>query len=155
MFADKIEFLKNGLVPLLRSIPLATPPRFGKMTLQQMTEHFTDSVRVASGRLANNKVVTPEDQLPRMLAFLMSDKPFPQGIANPLLSEVPAPVRNKDFNAALDELDAELGQFFARFEANPHLTTIHPYFGVLNFEENVQAMYKHAEHHLRQFGVEG
>jgi hypothetical protein len=33
------------------------------------------------------------------------------------------------------------------------LTTRNPFFGDLNFAENVHLLHKHALHHLRQFGV--
>ena len=38
------------------------------------------------------------------------------------------------------------------FEKNPDLVTRNPFFGDLNFEQSVQLLYKHALHHLRQFG---
>ena len=47
-----------------------------------------------------------------------------------------------------------MNHFFAIFEENHQMTTLHPYFGQLDFDMNVQALYKHALHHLRQFGVD-
>ena len=150
---NKLAFLKDQFVPMLRQIPSDTLPHWGKMTLQQMTEHFTDYVRIASGKTVIRDVVTPADQLPRMLAFLQSDKPFRENTPNPLMPEVPAPVRHKTIGEAFTELQEELDDFVARFEANQHLLTLNPFFGELNFQMNVQLLYKHAAHHLRQFGV--
>lgn len=153
MNAEKQVFLRNKLVSLLRQIPTETKPLWGQMTLQQMIEHYTDSVRIASGRAAVTEVVTPADQLPRFHDFLMSEKPFRENTVNPTLPEVPVPVRNKSTDDALNELQEELQHFFSVFEANEHLVTIHPVFGELNFQMNVQLLHKHALHHLRQFGV--
>ena len=55
---------------------------------------------------------------------------------------------------AIGALQLELIYFFEAFEKNPALITRNPFFGDLNFEQNVQLLYKHALHHLRQFGVE-
>jgi hypothetical protein len=39
------------------------------------------------------------------------------------------------------------------FQENHMQQTRNPFFGDLNFEENVHLLYKHALHHLKQFGV--
>ncbi len=153
MNAAKADFLRNSLVPLLKEIPSDTQPLWGKMTLQQMIEHFSDAVRIASGKLVVTSLFTPEDALLKMQAFLMSDKPFRENTVNPMMPEVPAPVRNSSIKAALEELQSEVRYFFDVFRANEHLTTTNPFFGELNYDMNVQALYKHAAHHLRQFGV--
>lgn len=153
MEMDKVDFLKHRFVPLLEDIPSDTEPQWGKMSLQQMVEHFADSVRLASGKVQLTEMVTPEDQLPKYQAFLMSDKPFRENTINPILPEVPPPVRNKTIGGALDELQRELDTFFAAFEANHQERTRNPIFGDLDFMQNVQLLYKHALHHLRQFGV--
>jgi hypothetical protein len=38
-------------------------------------------------------------------------------------------------------------------ESEQEFSILHPYFGQLNKEMNLQAVYKHALHHLKQFGV--
>jgi hypothetical protein len=153
MNADKIVFLKHRFLYHLLQIPFDTHPQWGKMTLQQMIEHFSDSVRIASGRSRHQQLITSEEKLQKMQDFLMSDKPFKENTLNPLVPEVPAPVRNATEQDAIAELDTELNYFFSVFEANEHLTTLNPLFGNLNFQMNVQLLYKHALHHLRQFGV--
>ena len=150
----RIVFLKEKLVPLLRGLPSHTKPVWGKMTAQQMTEHLADTFRLASGRLVNTKLVTPPEKLEAFQQFLMSDEPFPKGIENPLLPKDPAPVRNTNIEEAIDDLQTEIDYFFAVFEQNNQQTTLHPYFGQLDFDMNVQAQYKHMLHHLKQFGIE-
>ena len=154
MNADKEQFLKKSFVSLLQQIPSDRPPVWGKMSLQQMIEHFTDAVRTASGKLVTNTVFTKEENLPKMQAFLKSDKPFRENTPNPLMPEVPAPVRHASMGAATTELQGELDYFFDVFLANPQMYTTNPFFGNLDYDMNVQLLYKHAVHHLRQFGVE-
>lgn len=70
------------------------------------------------------------------------------------MADMPAPLRYKTIQGAIGALHQEVIYFFEAFEKNPNLVTRNPFFGDLNFEENVQLLYKHALHHLRQFGVE-
>ena len=152
MNASKIIFLKEKFVPLLRQIPSDRQPLWGKMTLQQMVEHFSDTMRIASGKAGVQQLHTPEEQVPKMQAFITSDKPFRENTSNPLMPEVPSPVRNKSIALAIDELQQEIHDFFDIFTNRPHHTTLNPFFGALNYDLNIQLLYKHAVHHLRQFG---
>ena len=154
MNADKADFLRYKFIPLLRQIPSDKAPNWGKMTLQQMIEHFTDTMRIASGKTIYTDIITPAEQLEKMRTFISSDKPFRENTKNPLLSEVPAPVKNPSVEEALKELQQEINFFFSVFEKNNLQVTRNPFFGDLNFEQNVQLLYKHAWHHLRQFGLQ-
>lgn len=153
MKVEKAEFLKNRFVPLLKQIPSDTKPNWGKMTLQQMIEHFSDSVRIASGKTVYTDFVFPPEQLQKVRDFMLSERPFKENTMNPLMPEVPAPVINISTEAALNELNKELEYFFTVFEKNDLQVTRSPFFGDLNFEQNVHLLHKHALHHLRQFGV--
>ena len=153
MNAEKADFLKHRLIPLLRQIPSDRSPQWGKMTLQQMIEHFADYTRMASGKTPYAEIITPAENLQRMRDFVMSEKPFRENTSNPLLPEVPAPVKNHSVEEALQELDSEIKFFFSVFEKNNLQVTRNPFFGDLNFEQNVQLLHKHALHHLKQFGV--
>ena len=152
MNAEKAEFLRNRFVPILQQIPTDAKAAWGKMTLQQMIEHFADSVRIASGKVMHTDILTAPEHLDRMRAFLESEKPFRENTPNALMPEVPAPVRNPSKNDAVKELKTEIDFFFSVFEKNNLQVTRNPFFGDLNYEQNVQLLYKHALHHLKQFG---
>lgn len=155
MNIEKENFLRTKFILLLQRINPATPPLWGKMNLQQMIEHFAhDSVATASGKLHFDKIITAPENLQRMREFMMSDRPFRENTRNPLLDETPAPLRYKTVQAAIAALQEELIYFFEAFKKNPGLITRNPFFGDLDFEQNVQLLHKHAIHHLRQFGVD-
>ena len=155
MSIEKENFLRTRLVPLLQQLPPGTAARWGKMNVQQMIEHLGgDAIRTASGRLIFEKILTAPEQLARMRAFMMSEKPFKENTVNPLMGNEPASMRYKTVQGAIGALQQELIYFFEVFEKNPLLITRNPFFGDLNFDENVQLLYKHALHHLKQFGVE-
>lgn len=150
---EKAEFLKNRFVPLLADLPTETPGAWGKMTVQQMIEHFADSVGVASGKVVHTEVLTPPEHLDKMRNFLEGDKPFRENTKNLLMPEVPAPVRNPSKAEAVKELKEEILFFFAVFKKNNLQVTRNPFFGDLNYEQNIQLLYKHAVHHLKQYGI--
>ncbi|MFL5739661.1 MAG: hypothetical protein ACJ75B_05550 [Flavisolibacter sp.] len=150
----RIDFLRQRFIPLLRQIPSDRPPQWGKMTFQQMVEHFSDSVRIASGKSVHTNIITPAEQLERARSFMLSERPFRENTNNPLVPVVPAPVKNISSEAAIDELQQELRFFFTVFEKNNLQVTRNPNFGDLNYEQNIHLLYKHAKHHLRQFGVD-
>jgi hypothetical protein len=155
MSLEKENFLRTKLVSYLQRLDPATPPRWGKMNVQQMIEHFGGhAVRNASGRLKTDTIMTPPENLERMREFMMSNKPFKENTKNPLMDEEPASLRYKTVQGAIGALQQELIYFFEAFDKNPELITRNPFFGDLNFEQNVQLLHKHAIHHLRQFGVE-
>ena len=155
MSLEKENFLRTKLVSYLQRLDPATPPRWGKMNVQQMIEHYAgDALRNASGRLKIDHIITRPENLERMREFMLSNKPFKENTKNPLMGEDPVSLRYKTVQAAIGALQQELIYFFEAFEKNPELVTRNPFFGDLDFEQNVQLLYKHALHHLRQFGVE-
>lgn len=152
MDAEKLDFLRNKFVPLLQNLEPDAKGRWGVLNGQQMVEHFSDALRNASGKLHLPRI-TPDEHLPKMREFLMSEKPFKENTKNPLMSEQPLPATHALMIDSINELQQELNEFFAAFEKNPALTTGNAFFGSLNYEQNVHLLHKHAQHHLKQFGL--
>jgi hypothetical protein len=149
---EKENFIRTKLVPLLQKLRTDTTPLWGKMSVQQMIEHLTDVVMVASGKI-KLPIITPPDRLPKLREFMLGDKPFKENTKSPVVSEEPAPVKKHTKEAAIGKLQEEIIYFFERFEKTPGLKTTNPVFGELDFDMNIQLLYKHALHHLRQFGI--
>lgn len=153
MSIEKENFLRTRFIGCLQQIDPATKGKWGKMNLQQMIEHFTDVVMAASGKI-NLPLATSADKLPLYREFMMSEKPFKENTKSPVLPEEPLPLKKHTVQAAIGKLQEELIYFFDVFENKPELKTMHPAFGELDFNENIQVMHKHAIHHLKQFGAE-
>ncbi len=153
MDQEKLHFLENGFIPLLKDLQGNTKGKWGKMNAQQMTEHLSGFFKVSAGEL-KFPLVTPVEHLPKYMEFLLSDKEFRENTRAPgnVVPEEPRPVRNKSMTEALEELQNEMKYFFVLFENNPGMKTTHPVFGDLNFDEWVLLHYKHVQHHLKQFG---
>lgn len=150
---EKANFLRNKLVATLSDIGPDTQQAWGKMNVHQMVEHMSDSFREANGR-EPRELVTPDEHVPKMQAFLMSDKPFRENTPNKLMPEEPSAPRHETIAASLEELKEEIEHFFEVFAKEPSKKITNPFFGVLGYEQWVQLLYKHSMHHLKQFGVE-
>ena len=48
---EKENFLRTKFIFLLQKLKADTPPLWGKMNVQQMIEHFTDVMMVASCKI--------------------------------------------------------------------------------------------------------
>lgn len=152
MDQQKLYFLSTRLIPLLKSLPVDRLRRWGKMNPQQMIEHLSGFFRVSTNKL-HFPLVTPEDQLPKLKEFLRSEKEFRENTKAPVLPEEPMPVQFASLSDAVDDLEKEINDFLNLFNNEVDLTTQHPVFGNLNFEDWVLLHYKHAAHHLKQFGL--
>jgi len=150
---QKEKFLRQEYTLVLLQINHDAERRWGKMNVQQMIEHMSEYVRISSGK-APHEIVIPEEHLEGMRNFMKSEKPFKENTPNSLMPDVPNPIRHQIIHDAIKELKEELDYFFKTFNADPSLRTSHPFFGALDFDENVQLLHKHALHHLRQFGFE-
>ena len=149
---QKAKFLRYGFTKELEKLDADVPRKWGKMNVQQMIEHFCDSMRTASGRLVL-PTLTADEHIPRMQAFMESEKPFKENTPNQHMSDTPEPLKHATKQEAVNELQAEIDHFFAVYEAEAGKRIQNPFFGNLNFDQQVQLLYKHAMHHLRQFGA--
>ena len=149
---DKKQFLRSELTKIFSTLSSDQKGKWGKMNAQQMVEHMSDAFRWANGRTPVKAMHSPEITQ-RSYAFMMTEKPFRENTPNQLLSDVPAPVKHKNMADAVVELQSEIDHFFKVYADNVGLRTINPFFGNLNFEEQVQLLHKHATHHAKQFGL--
>ena len=107
-------------------------------------------VKVSTNQL-HFPIVTPEDMLPKTKVFLLSDKEFRENTKVPVLPEAPLPLAFARMEDARMDLKKQIELFVTKFSNKEILTSNHPVFGELNFEEWVLLHYKHATHHARQF----
>ena len=152
MDQDKALFIKTIFTEKISHLSADTAPLWGKMNVQQMVEHVTGFFKVSTGQL-HFPLVTPEEHLPKLKEFLLSDKQFRENTKAPVLPEEPLPVREPDLNTAKAGLNEAIENFFALYELHPDKKIAHPVFGPLNFEEWILLHYKHVTHHARQFGL--
>ncbi len=149
---DKLKFLQFTFIQQLRGLDAETKPSFGKMNVHQMVEHFAWAVQIANGKMVL-EAPTNEEFVLKAMDFLHSDKAFKDNTPNKLLGEEPAKTTTASIGDAIDNLEDEIADFVAVFKSTPDLKLGHPAFGMLDWYDQVQLLYKHAKHHARQFGL--
>ena len=125
-----------------------SPRQWGKMDVSQMMAHCTATLEMASGKLAAKRTLLGRILGPRLRHMLTNEKPMPRN--SPTARELR--VGCGDFDRGRQRLVECVRQFHRGGESqctkNPH-----PFFGPLTPNEWSTGMYKHLDHHLRQFGV--
>ena len=154
MDTEKLAYLSKGLFDTLKGLTENSAARWGVMNAQEMVEHLTMFFDVSYEKL-KFPLSVPEEHLPKYKAFLWSDKQFRENTKAPvnILSDVPMPLAEPTLDAARNKLLQSVVNFSEYFKANPNRITMHPAFGMLNFEEWVLLHFKHVMHHFNQFGL--
>ena len=132
----------------LRSLSVASTRRWGTMDVVEMLQHLRLSARMTLGELpvpSVNKRVFQVFPLKHLILYVF---PFPKGA--PTAPEL-KPVNKESFQderAALLELLERIGTGPREGDGPAH-----PLFGPLTWREWGAVTYKHADHHLKQFGA--
>lgn len=132
----------------LHQLTPASQRRWGKMTVSQMFAHCKEAFKVPLSDKPMKGYFLLGLVGPLFKKKLYSNKPWPHGLPT-------APnfiIRDeRDF----DKEKAELLSLINRFHTEPDKAGRfrHPVFGKMNHEQWGKSMWKHLDHHLRQFGV--
>lgn len=149
----KKEFITQEAPEVLSRLTQDMQALWGIMGPQHMVEHLSLIFYISTNHTIQ-ECITPEEKLPRMRAFLMSDKPLTRNFEAPFLPVgTTSPLRYKDLDEARLKLMGNIDRFYAHFRENPDDESMHPVFGKLNFEGWEQFHYKHLTHHLTQFAL--
>ena len=151
---EKLHFIKEEMFLLLNNLSADAKAKWGKMNAQQMVEHVTGFFNISLEKLKFD-IVTPEEHLPKYKEFLYSDKEFKENTKVPLsvLGEEPLPLHYPSIAIAMEKLQQAVQDFVNYFKNEPGKKTLHPVFGMLNFDEWVLLHYKHVIHHMKQFNL--
>jgi len=149
---QKLFFITRDFAAMANNLFAEKKGKWGKMNAQQMIEHLAFVFKFSSKKIIL-PLQTPEEFLPKYKAFLLSDKEFRENTKAPdiIIPEEPLAMRNLSYAEAINELEAEIGDFVFYFKDDPERKTLHPVFGELNFEEWILLHYKHLVHHAKQF----
>jgi hypothetical protein len=123
--------------------------QWGKMGAAQMLAHCSAAMEVATGEAPRKQALIGKIFAPFVRSSLLGEKPF--GRNSP--TDPAFVVRDeKDFTAEKQRL-TRLVNTFCENGAEKASTQIHSFLGKLRGEEWGVMMYKHLDHHLRQFGA--
>lgn len=140
--ADKQELLTR-----IAQLQNASLPQWGKMNCGQMLAHLTEAMRMALGDLQIKPKPGPLRYWP-LKPLILDWLPFPKGAptAPELIARSP-----QDIGPEVVALQKLLDRFTANTARQDWPE--HPVFGKLSSQQWGALIYKHMNHHLRQFGV--
>jgi hypothetical protein len=141
--------VSNDLIKRVNQLSATATPQWGKMNVGQMLAHCKVGFKVATGETRIKRAFLG-------LIFgrlgkkqLLTDKPFGKNL--PTAKEFIF-TGEADFN----EEKTTLVNYLTKVQqGGPSVFTTepHPFFGKMSTAEWDALMYKHLDHHLRQFGV--
>jgi len=149
-----MQFIEPSLeiiVSKLERLKETDKPLWGSMSAQRMVEHLSDSIKLACGdhsiplQISEDKVKWAQD-------FLRTDQPLPKNF-EAVFAKPETPVRNNNIQSAISDFKSDWRNFESHFAMQPQSTTLHPYFGELDFELWKLMQAKHITHHLEQFRI--
>jgi len=138
------------IITRLNNLTPQTKPEWGKMNSAQMLAHVGQGYKTSTGELKLKRTFIGVlfGGMAKKSA-IGSEKPFSKGLPTDKSFIISDPVEFEDEKKKLIERIEK----FSTGGANGITKDTHPFFGELTPEEWDILMYKHTDHHLRQFGV--
>jgi len=123
-------------------------PLWGKMNVTQMLAHCSSFQDIAIGNLTSARSWLGMVIGRFVKPMFYNDKPLPQN-----MSTIPDIMitDERDFEFEKESLIQKIITF--QHNGRDQWTAPHPFFGKLSSDEWGKGIYKHLDHHLRQFGV--
>ena len=138
VYADFLSRL-NTLTP-------DSTPKWGKMNVAQMLAHCAEIQEVMNGKPLDNMPWYMKMMGGFIKKFVINNKPYKHNLGTAPQYIV---ADKRDFETEMARFKAALEDFQSKRENPPK----HPLFGDMTEIERGWGMYKHHEHHLKQFGV--
>jgi hypothetical protein len=139
----------DQVISRIEKLQPTTQHLWGQMDVAQMMAHCSATLDVASGRTVLPRMFIGRILGPFVRPMFTNDKPLSKNSPtdkNFVIAD------KRDFAREQEQLKDRVRQFHEGGEAK---CTSHPhsFFGRLTPQEWATGMYKHLDHHLRQFGV--
>lgn len=137
----------QSIIDRINNLTPDSTPLWGKMSVDQMLKHVNETIIVSFG----------ETQLKINFVFRLLGRMLKKNAFNKGFGENSPTAKEFIFTGQYDfeEAKKELVKNFNRFtEGHQSITVLnHPFWGKMTYEDWNKLMWKHTDHHLRQFGV--
>jgi oxepin-CoA hydrolase/3-oxo-5,6-dehydrosuberyl-CoA semialdehyde dehydrogenase len=119
-----------------------------------MIEHLDYTYQIASGKVQDFDIATPEKILEKVHASLYNYEPFPENSHFPQLEKGKlAALQHPDLQTAIEIFNETRNEYLSYFKENPDAVLKNLVFGELNKYEWYLLERKHLNHHFNQFDV--
>lgn len=140
----------ESILERINFLTIYSKRQWGKMNLPQMLEHCAIQLKKALGLIPSSEPQGPalyRTGFGRYIALYLV--PWPKNSATP-------PDMNMETNGiavqSFEKEKEQLLQLLTQVQQKEHFSA-HPFFGALNKKDWGRLIWKHLDHHLRQFGV--
>jgi hypothetical protein len=142
------EVDRTAIVSRMQSLSVSSTGRWGRMDVAGMLQHLHLSMRMTLGELQVPSVNKRAFQMFPLKHLILYVLPFPKGAPT-------APELKPAVAASLEKERASVLELLERIGTGPRegVGPAHPLFGPMTWREWGVVTYKHANHHLRQFGA--
>ena len=139
---------RDAITRRMRSLSESSTGRWGTLDVTGMLQHLNLSTRMALGDMIVPSVNKRAFQMFPLKHLILYVLPFPKGAPT-------APALKPVATTSFEEERAALLELLERIGTGPGegAGPAHPLFGPLTWREWGVVTYKHADHHLKQFGV--
>ena len=139
---------RSAIVSRMQALSASSTGRWGTLDVTSMLRHLRLSAQMTLGELAVpsvNKRAFQKFPLKQLILYVF---PFPKGAPT-------APELKPSDAASFEEERAALLELLERIGSGPDQGAgpAHPLFGPMTWREWGVLTYKHADHHLKQFGA--
>lgn len=139
---------RQEILARLDRLPPTCARQWGKMTPAQMMEHCARALEVATGDLPLKHSLMGKILGPLVKKGILGEKPFSKNSPTDPSFVVSD---ERDFGKEKERLVKVVGRF-CDLGPDSAGTKVHSFFGKLSGDEWGRLMYKHLDHHLKQFG---
>ncbi len=135
----------------MKQLNAQSTPQWGKMTVGQMLTHVAKTLDISSGRQEEKKPsFIVRLMRPMIKKMVYGPKPFPKNSPTSPQFKIKQSVAFED---GLNQLNESLSHFVNPKHRDEIVSLPSKVFGPLTEDEKGFAMWKHLDHHFRQFGV--
>jgi Protein of unknown function (DUF1569) len=139
----------DEVISRIDTLQPTTQRQWGKMDVAQMMAHCSAALDMASGRINPPRILIGRLIGSFVKLIYTNEKPFSRSSpTDPKL----VVSDQREFVREQEQLKLKLRRFHQGGEVNCTRHP-HPFFGALAPQDWSRGMYKHLDHHLRQFGV--
>jgi hypothetical protein len=140
---------RNEILQRIEKLTPESKPLWGSMNVAQMMAHCANAAKMPTGEIATKRVGFPINIIGKLVkSKVLGEGPFRKNSPTAAEIKVTDPkefdTEKTNFIRAVKKLSAENA-----VEKN----AVHPFFGTMTPKEWGRINYKHADHHLSQFGV--
>jgi oxepin-CoA hydrolase/3-oxo-5,6-dehydrosuberyl-CoA semialdehyde dehydrogenase len=149
-----VEMTDEKIAECINKLTEDSKPKWGTMSAQHMLEHLEFGYQIASGKIQDFEITTPEKIIDKVHNTLYNYEKMPQNFDFPLAEKSKIKeLKYADLSEAKNKMLEARSAYLDFFKQNPEALLKNAVFGEMNRYEWYLLERKHLNHHFEQFGL--